>query len=56
MESLVLYYFGSRQLAEEVLKSTEGDVLEEEEAIGSGFEGMEALTRAIETGYLNKTS
>ena len=40
----------SRQLAEEVLRGGEETGGEEEEEIGSGFEGMEALTRAIETG------
>ena len=39
----------SRQLAEEVLRGGE-ETGEEEEETGSGFEGMEALTRAIETG------
>ena len=44
----VLVFF-SRQLAEEVLKASEREQ-EEEVETGTGFEGMEALTRAIETG------
>lgn len=47
----LITFINSRQLAEEVLKGKREDGEEEvvEEA-GGGFEGMEALTRAIETG------
>lgn len=45
-------FLSSQQLAQEVLKSPSEDEDEEkkEGGSGSGFEGMDALAKAIETG------
>ena len=46
----LLCFLISRQLAEEVLKASPAPEEGDEENISSGFEGMETLAKAIETG------
>ena len=50
---VVIVLVFSRQLAEEVLKAPPATGEDEDLDEGSGFEGMEVLAKAIETGMLH---